>query len=95
MQARILLVDDAPELLEKLCRYLTGAGYLVSAVGTRAEAVERFAAEYPDVCIVDYELPDGTGFDADIASGITWATDNGADIINLSLGGFGSSTSLD
>jgi subtilisin family serine protease len=37
----------------------------------------------------------GTGFDADIASGITWATDNGADIINLSLGGFGSSTALD
>jgi subtilisin family serine protease len=38
---------------------------------------------------------DGTGFDADIASGITWATNNGADIINLSLGGFGSSTALD
>ncbi len=39
--------------------------------------------------------PDGTGLDADIASGITWATDQGTDIINLSLGGFGSSTALD
>jgi subtilisin family serine protease len=37
----------------------------------------------------------GTGLDGDIASGITWATDQGADIINLSLGGFGSSTALD
>ena len=63
MQARILLVDDALEVLEKLARYLQKEGYLVSTASTRAQAIERFDAEDPDLCIVDYELPDGTGFD--------------------------------
>ncbi len=37
---------------------------------------------------------DGTGDDANIYFGMTWAADRGANIINLSLGGSGSSTTL-
>ncbi|SDY15046.1 type VII secretion-associated serine protease mycosin [Micromonospora pattaloongensis] len=38
--------------------------------------------------------PGGTAFDSDIAEGIIWAADRGAKIINLSLGGPGTSSTL-
>jgi subtilisin len=37
---------------------------------------------------------DGSGWSSDLAAGIEWATDNGCDVINMSLGGFGDLKSL-
>ncbi|MEX0875760.1 MAG: S8 family serine peptidase [Actinomycetota bacterium] len=38
---------------------------------------------------------DGSGNDFDIAQGIVWATDHGAEVINMSFGGTGTSTVLE
>jgi thermitase len=37
----------------------------------------------------------GSGLYSDMCSGITWAADNGADVINLSLGGTMASSALE
>jgi len=38
--------------------------------------------------------PDGAGFTADLIEGVDYAVNNGADILNMSLGGFGNDTQL-
>jgi DNA-binding NtrC family response regulator len=63
MSAKLLVVDDAPEMLAALVEYLKRLGYVVSQATTRVEALARFEAEAPDLCIVDYALPDCTAFE--------------------------------
>ncbi len=49
-----------------------------------------------DVQLMPVQVLDdeGAGYDSDIAQGIRYAADNGANIINLSLGGYGSTSVL-
>ena len=61
--AKILLVDDNPDLLALLCDQLRGAGYthIATADGCRA-AQAAFDANCPELMILDVNLPDGDGF---------------------------------
>lgn len=61
--AKLLLVDDNAELLTLLCEQLRGAGYgHIRTAQSCAAARVCFAAEQPELMILDINLPDGDGF---------------------------------
>lgn len=61
--AKILLVDDNAELLALLCEQLRGAGYgHIRTAQSCGSARACFAAEQPELMILDINLPDGDGF---------------------------------
>jgi two-component system KDP operon response regulator KdpE len=61
--ARILVVDDEPQILRALQTALRGAGYDVEPAGTGEEALAQAAAHPPDAVILDLVLPDRSGVD--------------------------------
>jgi two-component system KDP operon response regulator KdpE len=61
--ARVLVVDDEPQILRALQMKLRGAGYAVETAETAAEALMKAGMRPPDAVILDLLLPDGRGTD--------------------------------
>lgn len=60
-KARILLVDDDPDLLRLLSMRLTAAGYQISAVPNAEAALSQLAVERPQLVLSDVRLPGRDG----------------------------------
>ena len=60
--AKVLFADDSLSVRLVASRLLTSAGYTVSLAGDADEAIERFAADRPDLVIADINMPDKNGF---------------------------------
>ncbi|CAB4872741.1 unannotated protein [freshwater metagenome] len=60
---RILLVEDETSIAEPFARMLEREGFTASVAPTVARALELFAAEEPDLVLLDLNLPDGDGRD--------------------------------
>jgi diguanylate cyclase (GGDEF)-like protein len=60
----VLLCDDDPVTREVLGMLLREHGYAATAVGRGRDAVDRAAAEHPDVILLDLRMPGMTGWEA-------------------------------
>ncbi|MEL7162424.1 MAG: response regulator, partial [Bacteroidota bacterium] len=55
--AKILLVDDEPDILEILEYNLTKEGYDVTTAGNGQEGLEKAEAVHPDLIVLDIMMP--------------------------------------
>ena len=72
--ARILVVDDEPEILRLVADYLSAAGFTVVPARSGEEAVVRARTEPPDLVVLDLGLPQMDGLD------VTRALRRGSDV---------------
>ncbi|GAA1734228.1 response regulator transcription factor [Luedemannella helvata] len=62
-RARLLVVEDDPNILELLSASLRFAGFTVSTATNGADAVSVARADKPDLMVLDVMLPDLDGFE--------------------------------
>ena len=61
-EARLLVVEDEPNIRELLATSLRYAGFDVATAASGAEALRVADAHDPDLCVLDVMLPDMDGF---------------------------------
>src|SRR5260370_2092512 len=61
--ARLLIVDDDPDLCDVVQRYLEAEGVVISVVHTGAEGTQAGIGGNYDLIVLDVMLPDIKGFD--------------------------------
>jgi two-component system, OmpR family, response regulator len=61
-EARLLVVDDEPNIVELLSTSLRFAGFEVATAMTGADAVKAVERTHPDLVVLDVMLPDIDGF---------------------------------
>ncbi len=62
-KARILVIDDEPEIWRAVRAGLTSAGFTVEWAATAAEGLDLVARRHPDLVILDLTLPDRDGIE--------------------------------
>ena len=59
----ILIIDDEETFAKNAAKFLERAGHVVATAGTAKAGMALFESRKPDVVVLDYLLPDGTGLE--------------------------------
>ena len=72
---KILVADDAPEILFLLSHYLSGQGHEVASADDGAKALDAYRTTRPDLVILDVMMPYHNGFEllANLRSRPEWS----------------------
>ena len=62
-EVRVLVVDDAPDVLEMFSTMLRFSGYDVTSAASAAEALERASAMQFDIVVSDIGMPQMNGYE--------------------------------
>ena len=62
-EKKILIVEDHADCRELLSLVLSRSGYTVVQAGTGLDGLERASATAPDLIVMDFGLPDTTGYE--------------------------------
>src|SRR5436190_13970773 len=63
MKAKVLVVDDEPDVVQLIEYNLKGAGYEVVTAGDGEEALKKARSAAPNLIILDLMLPEVEGLD--------------------------------
>ena len=55
--ARVLVIDDEPDVVRLISKVLSGRGHVVHTVRDGANALIRVKTERPDVILIDSDIP--------------------------------------
>ena len=61
MPARILIVEDDPDIAELVARYLDKAGYTTTRLSSGRDALDAVRSKPPDLIVLDLMLPQVDG----------------------------------
>ncbi|MCK4857225.1 MAG: response regulator [candidate division Zixibacteria bacterium] len=61
--ARILVIDDEPEITDILDTFLTNAGHTVAAENSATKGIERAKSFKPDMVFLDIMMPEMDGYE--------------------------------